>query len=118
MNIAIATPPTSLATSALQILLEALPDGQFAAWALALPDCRVVADSREGAIVALEERIEARRGAIEVIELPGVSPMPEAHPVMEFAGVFKDDPDFAEIVAAMRAERELEADNPAYTMDW
>jgi hypothetical protein len=37
MNLAIATPPISLATSALQILLEALPD------------CRVV-DSREGPI--------------------------------------------------------------------
>jgi hypothetical protein len=118
MTIAIATPPISLATSALQILLEALPDGQFAAWALALPDCRVVADSREGAIEALETRLEERRGAIEVIELPGVIAIPEEHPVMQFAGVFKDDPDFAEIVAAMRAERELEADNPAYTMDW
>lgn len=63
MNTTIATPTTSLATSALQILLEALPDGQFAAWALALPDCRVVADSREGAITALESRLEERREA-------------------------------------------------------
>ena len=94
MNIAIATPPTSLATSALQILLEALPDGQFAAWALALPDCRVVADSREGAIEALEARLEERRGTIEVIELPGVRTTLEDHPVMKFAGIFKDDPDF------------------------
>jgi hypothetical protein len=94
MTIAIATPPISLATSALQILLEALPDGQFAAWALALPDCRVVADSREDAIEALELRLEERRGAIEVIELPGVRTALEDHPVMKFAGIFKDDPDF------------------------
>jgi hypothetical protein len=95
MNITIVTPPTSLATSTLQVLLEALPDGQFAAWALALPDCRVVADSRDGAIVALETRLEERRGAIEVIEFPGAIDHPEEHPVMKFAGVFKDDPDFA-----------------------
>ena len=118
MNKTIVTPPTSLATSALQILLESLPSGQFAAWALALPDCRVVADSRDGAIEALEARLQERRGTIEVIELPGLVATPEEHPVMQFAGIFKDDPDFAEIVAAMRAERELEADNPAYTMDW
>jgi hypothetical protein len=92
MNIAIATPSISLATSTLQILLEALPDGQFAAWALALPDCRVVADSREGAIVALEARLEERRGAIEVIELPAVV---AENPWLQFCGVLKDDEQFA-----------------------
>jgi hypothetical protein len=92
MNIAIATPPTSLATSALQILLEALPDGQFAAWALALPDCRVVADSREGAIAVLETRLKERRGAIELIALPAVV---EENPWLQFCGVLKDDEEFA-----------------------
>jgi hypothetical protein len=94
MNIAIATPPISLATSALQILLEALPDGQFAAWALALPDCRVVADSRDGAIAALEARLKERRGAIEVIEFPGAFNVSSEHPLLKLAGVLKDDADF------------------------
>jgi hypothetical protein len=95
MNIAIANPPTSLATSALQILLESLPDGQFAAWALALPDCRVVADSREGAIAALETRLEERRGAIEIIEIPLLFTVSAEHPLLKLAGVLKDDADFA-----------------------
>jgi hypothetical protein len=30
-------------------------------------------------------------------------------------GIFKDDPYFDEILQRMREERELEADNPAYT---
>ncbi|MBE9032384.1 hypothetical protein IQ266_21840 [filamentous cyanobacterium LEGE 11480] len=30
-------------------------------------------------------------------------------------GVFKDDPLFDEVVQKMREERELDADNPAYT---
>ena len=111
MNIAIATPPTSLATSALQILLESLPDGQFAAWALALPDCRVVADSREEAIDALEARLEERRGSIEVIELPGVRTTLEDHPVMKFAGIFKDDPDFVAWHDRFWAEKQRIDDN-------
>lgn len=36
---------------------------------------------------------------------------------MKFAGIFKDNSDFIEIVAQMRTERELDDDNPAYKMD-
>lgn len=34
----------------------------------------------------------------------------EENPWIEFAGVFKDDPDFAKIAAAIRAEREADDD--------
>lgn len=34
----------------------------------------------------------------------------QENPWIEFAGVFKDDPDFAKIAAAIRAEREVEDD--------
>ncbi|GAP96042.1 helix-turn-helix domain-containing protein [Leptolyngbya sp. NIES-2104] len=42
----------------------------------------------------------------------GVSrvPVSQESPWIEFAGVFKDDPDFAKIAAAIRAEREIEDD--------
>jgi hypothetical protein len=52
----------------------------------------------------------------ELIEI--VEPVAEQHPMLAFAGIFKNDPDFAEIVAQMRAEQELDDDNPAYTFDW
>ena len=111
MNIAIDRPSSTL----LQMVVETLPNHQVAAWMVALPDCRVVAESKEAAIVALEARLETRMRAIEVIDFPGLAGKPMEHPVMKFAGIFKDDPDFAEIVAQMRAERELDDDNPAYT---
>lgn len=37
-------------------------------------------------------------------------------PILKFAGVFEHDPDFAEVVAQMRAERKLDDENPAYTV--
>ncbi len=117
MNIAIATPPISLATSALQILLEALPDGQFAAWALALPDCRVVADSREGAIEALQVRLKERRGAIEVIEI-AIPITPAKHPLWKFAGILKDDPMFAEWHDRFWAEKQrIDDDDEILTVE-
>lgn len=118
MNFAITTPLSRITHEFLQVLVEALPDGQFAAWAVALPDCRVVAPSREEAIGSLDARLEERMARLEMIERPATLSNSIEHPAMKFAGMFKDDPEFAEIVAEMRAERELEAENPAYTMDW
>ncbi len=91
MTITIATPPTST----LQILLEALSDGTFMAWAVALPDCRVVADSREGAIEALERRLEERMVSIDVLEIE-IPITPAKQPLWKFSGILKDDPMFAE----------------------
>jgi predicted component of type VI protein secretion system len=100
--------------------VESLADGQVAAWVVELPDCRVVAESKAAAIAQLEPLIDVRMATIEVKPLsvqPQVSE-PEPHPITEFFGIFKGDPDFAEIVAQMRAERELDDENPAYTLNW
>ena len=58
MNPAIASPITT--AKPFQVILERLSDGQFSAWMVALPDCRVVADSRGGAIEALDLRSKER----------------------------------------------------------
>ena len=63
MNPAIASPITT--AKPFQVILERLSDGQFSAWMVALPDCRVVADSREGAIEALELRSKERMKSID-----------------------------------------------------
>jgi hypothetical protein len=99
--------------------VETQADGEVLAWIGEWPECRVTADSRGQAITALENRLQEQMAmrSIEVLPLQ-LSPLVAQHPIMKFAGIFKDDPDFAEIVAEMRAERELEADNPAYTLDW
>lgn len=41
---------------------------------------------------------------------PSATPKESPSPWVKYAGMFKDDPDFAEIAAAIRAEREVEDD--------
>jgi hypothetical protein len=99
------------------LLLETLADGKITAWVAELPDCRIVADSREAAIAALEPLIEKRTAAIEAVSFqPKLSTTePAEHPSFQFIGIFEDNADFMNILADMRAERELTNDNPAYT---
>jgi hypothetical protein len=84
----------SLITTArpLQVILEKLSDGQFSAWMVALPDCRVVADLREAAIEALKLQSKERMKSIEIIEMPDIS---QENPWLQFLGVLKDDQEFA-----------------------
>jgi hypothetical protein len=95
MTTAIATSLISSPITTLQAVVETLPDGHFAAWMSALPDCRVVAESRAEAIVALELHMEKRLGSIEVIEMPIESTPLAEHSLLKLAGVLKDDADFA-----------------------
>ena len=64
--------------------------------------------SRDEAVAKLQEKIQARlsQGAeIIPIEVP-----PPAHPLAEFAGMFKDDPDFDD-VEKLIAENRRRMDN-------
>ncbi len=101
-------------TTPWHLLLETLADGKITAWVAELPDCRIIADSREAAIAALEPLIEQRTAAIEAISFqPNLSAA--EHPSFQFIGIFEDNAAFMDILADMRAERELTNDNPAYT---
>jgi predicted RNase H-like HicB family nuclease len=115
MNLA-ASNPQSLDALSWHILLEAQADGQVVAWVAEWPECRVVAESREVAIVRLETMLEERMQNMKVVSLAVKPHQMAENPIAKFAGIFKDDPDFAEIVAEMRAERELDEANPAYTV--
>lgn len=39
-----------------------------------------------------------------------IQPLTSENPLMKFAGIFPDDPDFMEIIKEMRAEREQDSD--------
>jgi predicted RNase H-like HicB family nuclease len=96
------------------LLLETLADGKITAWVAELPDCRIVADTREAAIAALEPLIEQRTAAIEAISFqPNL--FAAEHPSFQFIGIFEGNTAFMDILAVLRAERELTNDNPAYT---
>jgi hypothetical protein len=59
--------------------------------------------TREAALAKLKEQLQARlRNGAEIVslELPT-----ERHPLAEFAGMFKDDPDFKEVRRIMAANR-------------
>jgi hypothetical protein len=98
--------------------LEAQASGRVAASVIEFPDCRVEAATREAAIAAIQAFLEqlARSETIswDVPLLPNEGMNGSARradsPWIKYAGMFKDDPDFAEIAAAIRAEREVEGD--------
>ncbi|MDJ0617822.1 MAG: hypothetical protein QNJ63_13950 [Calothrix sp. MO_192.B10] len=86
------------------LLIETLPSGKIAASVFEFPDCRVEAQTREEAITQIKTAFLERLKHIETIswEVPIQASQPRW---MQFAGVFKDDPDFQEIMSAIRAER-------------
>jgi predicted RNase H-like HicB family nuclease len=63
----------------------------------------VEAPTREEALAKLREQLEARlRNGAEIVPLETA---PQPHPLAEFAGMFKDDPYFEEVLEIMAANR-------------
>jgi hypothetical protein len=92
------------------LFLEKTQTGSTIASVSELPDCQVEAPTQEEAILALQPLLANRLENIKV--LPFEVQMPDEtstdNPWIQFAGMFKDDPDFAEIVNDLRAERECD----------
>jgi hypothetical protein len=100
----------------LNLILETLANQKISVRLAEFPDCVAIADTREAAIVAIQQQLSDRLKTVEVvaISLPTISTQP-IHDLSDSFGVFKDDPFFAEILQRMRGDRELDADNSAYT---
>jgi hypothetical protein len=98
------------------LLLEALTSGQVAASVLEFPDCRVKAETREAAIAQIQATFLERLKNMEAISWN--VPIQTSEPSwIKFAGVFKDDADFAAIMDSIRAERTSDDDSevdPSY----
>jgi hypothetical protein len=118
MNLPIAT-VAAAAPMVWHLMVESLTDGQVAAWVAELPDCRVVAGSRDAAIAQLEPLVDKRMAVIDAVEfhLP-IQTTPQPHPLDDVPSIDKHDPAFIEFMAKLRADRELDDDNPAYTVNW
>ena len=66
-------------------------------------------------IAAIQQRLSDRLSTLEILAVD-LNPSQDAEkPWMKFAGVFKNDPEFAAIVKALREEREIDDDSPAYS---
>lgn len=119
MIINLKAPQSQLLTNLkVTLLLETLANGQFAASVLEFPSCRVEAETREEAITQIQTTFLERLKHIEAISWD--VPVQHSEPAwMKFAGVFKDDPDFEEVMESLRAERTRDDDSevdPSYYM--
>ena len=102
------------------LVVESLASGNVAASILEFPHHRVESNSREEAIAQIRADAVSLLDRIEVLPLELDLPHLES-PWLKYAGMFKDDPDFAEIAAAIRAERdsddESEVDPSVYAWE-
>jgi hypothetical protein len=98
------------------LLIETLMSGQIAASIAEFPTFRVEAATQESAVQQLQISFLERAKHIETIDWE--VPLDSIEPAwMKYAGVFKDDADFLEIMEEMRAERNSDDDSevdPSY----
>ncbi len=108
--------PQSSSQLKVTLLLENLSSGQVSASIFEFPQCRVEAASREEAIAQIQTTFLERLKHIEALSWE--IPIQALEPAwMKFAGVFKDDPDFQEIMDGISAERNSDDDSeidPSY----
>ena len=103
------------------MVLETLASGSTVASILEFPQHRVEchSHSREDAIAQIRADATTWLDRVEILPLELDSP-PSESPWIKYAGMFKGDPDFAKIAAAIRAERdnddESEVDPSVYTL--
>jgi hypothetical protein len=66
--------------------------------------------TREEALAKLRVKIQTRlKNGTEIV---GLEVGPEPHPLAEFAGMFKDDPDFEDVLKIMADNRERVNEDP------
>jgi predicted RNase H-like HicB family nuclease len=109
MNLPISRP--SVADFNFHILLKSVGPEQFVASVAELHDCQVTASTKEAAIEQLQKMVQVQLAETEVLSFPIVpkeAVTGRENPWTEFIGMYEGDPDFAEIMAEMRAERGLE----------
>jgi hypothetical protein len=95
------------------LMLEPQASGRFVASAVEFPACRVEAATREAAIALVADRLQAQLDQVEFVplNLSVRDSAPAKSPWKPLFGLYKDNPDFAEIAAAIRAEREVDDDS-------
>ena len=92
------------------LLIETLRSGQIVASIAEFPTFRVEAETQESAVQQLQMNFLEREKYIETIDWE--VPLDSVEPAwMKYAGVFKDDVDFLDIMEAMRAERTSDDDS-------
>ncbi len=92
------------------VLIECIEDDGFRARASEPLALVAEGPTREAALAKLKEQLQARlRAGAEIVPLDLA---PEPHPLAEFAGMFKGDPMFQEVLDIMAENRRKIDNNP------
>ncbi|MDZ7960614.1 MAG: type II toxin-antitoxin system HicB family antitoxin [Aulosira sp. DedQUE10] len=95
------------------VLVEA-KEGRYQATVWGLPEFQVFAQTREEALNNLHELVNTRLQNVEIVTQE-IEASKSEHPWMKFAGMFKDDPMFDEVLAHIEEYRqELDAEMTEY----
>ena len=115
MNLAVkSTPITTTPKLSYDVLIENQQDGTVKAILLGLPDCEGLGNTETEAIEKLSLSLQTRLETAKIVTLEIEAPKAE-NPWMKFAGMFKDDPQFDEMLAYIEADRrELDAQMEEY----
>jgi predicted RNase H-like HicB family nuclease len=97
------TPPL-LTKHSYEVLIEHQPEGEVSATVLGWQDCQVQGATKEEALNKLRQLLTSRLPNTEIVSLEIEIPQSE-HPWLKFAGMFKDDPDFEDVLADIEAYR-------------
>lgn len=82
-------------------------DGKIIATVPGLPELQVEASDKITALTLLQQRLEAHLAEAEIVPLPIKLPSRERkNPWLEMAGIFKDDPQFEQMLAAIESYRQ------------
>jgi hypothetical protein len=130
MNTPIASPINSI-VQPFQAIVEVLDNGQVTAWVTEFQDSKVIAADRATAIIELEKVLKKRLESIErvTIEVDSFAYVKgdsfaytkgdrDTQSINTLPSIPADDQYFKELMTTFRADRELDDDNPAYTVNW
>jgi predicted RNase H-like HicB family nuclease len=96
------------------VLIENQSDGTIKATLLGLPDCQGLGNTETEAIEKVSQSLQTRLETAKIVTLE-IEPPQTEHPWMKFAGMFKDDPQFDEVLGYIEANRrELDAQMEEY----
>ncbi|MBD2183863.1 type II toxin-antitoxin system HicB family antitoxin [Aerosakkonema funiforme] len=103
-----------LAQLSYSVIVEMEKEGKYKATVWGLPDCEVTGDTREAALKSINQLLTARLENAEVVVQEIALPKSE-NPWIKFAGMYKDNPLFNEMISEMEAyRREVDAEMEEY----
>jgi predicted RNase H-like HicB family nuclease len=107
------TPTDHLSKLTYHVLIEEEQEG-YKATVLGLPNCQTTGKTREAALTNLRNLLGRRLQKAEIVSLEIELSKPD-HPWMKFAGKYKDDLQFDEMLDCIQAYRhELDAEMEDY----